>query len=68
MIDLTKLVNEYPNDMELGKKIRELVVEKKSIFPSELEYTDEYYKKQWVDPYHPNRKESFEYDAENPAV
>ena len=26
-----------------------------SIFPENLEYTDEYYKKQFIDPYHPTK-------------
>jgi hypothetical protein len=54
--------------MELGKKVRDLYNQKKLVFPEEIEYTDEYYKKHWIDPYHPLNKESFEYNAENPAV
>ena len=28
---------------------------RKSIFPDSVEYTDEYYKKQFINPYHPNK-------------
>jgi hypothetical protein len=28
---------------------------RKSIFPSSVEYTDEYYKKQFINPYHPTK-------------
>ena len=28
---------------------------KSSIFPPEVEYTDEYYKSTFIDPYHPNK-------------
>ena len=95
------LVEMYPNNMELGAKVRELywkereiqdkIMEemkdkkiyespdggktiyerpfggdssertliseetRKSIFPDSVEYTDEYYKKQFINPYHPNK-------------
>jgi hypothetical protein len=57
------LINETPNNYELGEKVRKLVnklVEPKktygkqlSIFPDEIEYTDEYFKPNYIDPYHP---------------
>jgi len=28
---------------------------KKSIFPENYEYTDEYHKKKFINPYHPNK-------------
>ena len=31
-MDIEKLVNEYPNDMELGKKVRELYIEGRKSF------------------------------------
>lgn len=68
MKEIIELIKTTPNDMELGKKVRDLYNQKKLVFPEEIEYTDEYYKKQWVDPYHPNRKDNFEFEAENPAV
>ena len=95
------LVEMYPNNMELGAKVRELywkereiqdkIMEemkdkkiyespdggktiyerpfgsdisertlisnetRKSIFPDSVEYTDEYYKKQFINPYHPTK-------------
>ena len=100
-MNLKELVETTSNDMELGKKVRQLywkekekgdkLMEKmkdgkiyespdkgktiyerplggdlserklisdetrKSIFPSSLEYTDEYYKKEFINPYHPNK-------------
>jgi len=60
------LINETPNNYELGEKVRKLankLVEPKneygkqlSIFPEELEYTDEYFKPNYINPYHPLRK------------
>ena len=56
----TALRKETPNNFELGEKIRkifnETIKEGHSIFPDNLEYTDEYYKKQYIDPYHPLKK------------
>ena len=31
-MDIEKLVNEYPNDMELGKKVRELYIDGRKSF------------------------------------
>ena len=54
------LIKNTPNNLELGEKIRKIfneqIKEGHSIFPDNLEYTDEYYKKQYVDPYHPLKK------------
>ena len=54
------LIKETPNNSELGEKIRkiynETIKEGHSIFPDNLEYTDEYYKKQYIDPYNPLKK------------
>jgi hypothetical protein len=60
------LITETPNNYELGEKVRTLVnklVEPKnrygkqlSIFPDELEYPDEYFKPNYINPYHPYRK------------
>jgi hypothetical protein len=100
MKEIIELVNEYSNDMELGKQVRKLYYEhqekiqeymklvegkfiyespdkgetiyqrplgsplsertlvdksKSSIFPPEVEYTDEYYKSTFIDPYHPHK-------------
>lgn len=56
----TALITETPNNFELGEKIRRIfnqqIKSDKSIFPENYEYTDEYYKKQYVDPYHPLKK------------
>ena len=68
MKEIIELIKTTPNDMELGKKVRDLYNQKKLVFPEEIDYTAEYYKKHWIDPYHPLNKESFEYNAENPAV
>lgn len=41
-----------------GAPLSERVVidkSKSSIFPPEVEYTDEYYKSTFIDPYHPNK-------------
>jgi hypothetical protein len=100
-MNLKELVETTSNDMELGKKVRQLywkekeevdkLMEKmkdgkiyespdkgktiyerplggdlserklisdekrKSIFPNSVEYTDEYYKKEFINPYHPNK-------------
>jgi len=53
------LINETPNNYELGEKVRNLAnklsqsnkVDDKqiSIFPEDLEYTDEYFKPNYVD-------------------
>jgi hypothetical protein len=49
------LINETPNNAELGEKIRkifnETIKEGHSIFPDNLEYTDEYFKPNYVNPY-----------------
>lgn len=54
------LIIDTPNNAELGEKIRKVLNQQissdKSIFPENYEYTDEYYKKQYVDPYHPLKK------------
>jgi len=98
---IKELVEMYPNNMELGAKVRELYWKerefqdklmeemkgkkifespdggktiyerplggdvsertliseetRKSIFPDSVEYTDEYYKKQFINPYHSNK-------------
>jgi glucose-6-phosphate 1-dehydrogenase len=100
-MNIKELVEMYPNNMELGTKVRELYWKerefqdklmeemkdkkifespdggktiyerpfggdisertlineetRKSIFPDSVEYTDEYYKKQFINPYHPNK-------------
>jgi hypothetical protein len=100
-MNIKELVENYPNNTELGTKVRELywkqkeeqhaimesykdkkiyespdkgetiyerplggdLSEKKlikdksqlSLFPESVEYTDEYYKKQFINPYHPNK-------------
>lgn len=54
------LIKETPNNSELGEKIRkifnETIKEGHSIFPENYEHTDEYYKKEYVNPYHPLKK------------
>jgi hypothetical protein len=51
------LINEISNNYELGERIRkiasELISDKHSIFPDNLEYNDEYNKPNYIDPYHP---------------
>jgi hypothetical protein len=107
-MNIKELVEMYPNNMELGTKVRELywkereledkLIEfhdklteemkdkkifespdggktiyerpfggdisertlisedtRKSIFPDSVQYTDEYYKSTFIDPYHPNK-------------
>jgi hypothetical protein len=96
-MNIKELVEMYPNNNELGAKVRELYWKerelmeemkdkkiyespdkgetiyerpfggdlsertlisdetRKSIFPSSVEYTDEYYKKQFINPYHPTK-------------
>ena len=44
MKEIIELIKSTPNDMELGKKVRDLYNQKKLVFPEEIEYTDEYYK------------------------
>jgi hypothetical protein len=54
------LISETPNNYELGEKIRnianEQIKETRSIFPDNVEYTDEYYKKEYINPYNVNKK------------
>ncbi len=100
-MNIKELVEMYPNNTELGAKVRQLYWKQKeeqdrlmeqykdkkiyespdkgetiyerplggelsertlikdksqlSLFPDSVEYTDEYYKKQFINPYHPNR-------------
>lgn len=70
MKEIIELIKSTPNDMELGKKVRDLYNQTKLVFPEEMEYTDEYYKKQWVDPYHSNRivQDSIDAQIENPSM
>lgn len=55
MKEIIELIKTIPNDMELGKKIRDLYNKNKLVWPEEIEYTDEYYKSTFIDPYHPNK-------------
>lgn len=54
------LIEETPNNYELGEKIRKIaneqIQETRSIFPDNVEYTDEYYKKEYINPYNSNKK------------
>ncbi len=54
------LIEETPNNYELGETIRKIaneqIKETRSIFPDNVEYTDEYYKKQYINPYNSNKK------------
>ena len=54
------LIKETPNNSELGEKIRkifnETIKEGHSIFPDNVEYTDEYFKPNYVNPYKSNKK------------
>jgi hypothetical protein len=54
------LIEETPNNYELGERIRKIaneqIKETRSIFPDNVEYTDEYYKKQYINPYNSNKK------------
>ncbi len=54
------IIEETPNNYELGEKIRKIaneqITETRSIFPDNIEYTDEYYKKQYINPYNSNKK------------
>lgn len=70
MKQIIELIKSTPNDMELGKKVRALYNQNKLTFPEEMEYTDEYYKKQWVNPYHPSRvvDDSIDSELENPSM
>jgi hypothetical protein len=40
MIDIANLVNQYPNDMELGAKVRELYFENKKMIEEIFEQQD----------------------------
>lgn len=100
MKEIIELINQYPNDMELGSEVRKMynqyqekiqeymkltegkfiyespdngktiyqrpmgaplsertLVDKShtSIFPPEVEYSDEYFKPNYINPYHPNK-------------
>ncbi len=54
------LIEETPNNYELGETIRKIaneqIKETRSIFPDNVEYTDEYYKKEYINPYNSNKK------------
>lgn len=54
------VITETPNNYELGEKIRNIanqqIKEEHSIFPDNIEYTDEYFKPNYVNPYNPNKK------------
>jgi hypothetical protein len=49
------LIKDTPNNAELGEKIRrifnEQIKEGHSIFPDNMEYTDEYFKPNYINPY-----------------
>jgi hypothetical protein len=53
------LIEDTPNNYELGEKIRKManqqIKETHSIFPDNVEYTDEYFKPNYINPYHPNK-------------
>jgi hypothetical protein len=53
------LIEDTPNNYELGEKIRKIanqqIKETHSIFPDNVEYTDEYFKPNYINPYHPNK-------------
>jgi hypothetical protein len=55
------LISDTPNNYELGEKIRNIANEQikktNSIFPDNVEYTDEYYKKEYINPYNVNKKQ-----------
>ena len=54
------LIKDTPNNAELGEKIRrifnEQIKEGHSIFPDNVEYTDEYFKPNYINPYNANKK------------
>ncbi len=54
------LIEATPNNYELGETIRKIaneqIKETRSIFPDNVEYTDEYYKKEYINPYNSNKK------------
>jgi len=55
------LIEDTPNNYELGEKIRKIanqqIKQSHSIFPDNLEYTDEYFKKEYINPYNSNKKQ-----------
>jgi hypothetical protein len=54
------LIEETPNNYELGERIRKIanqqIKETHSIFPDNVEYTDEYFKPNYINPYNSNKK------------
>lgn len=56
----TTLIHDTPNNAELGEKVRkiynETIKEGHSIFPDNVEYTDEYFKPNYVNPYKSYKK------------
>lgn len=53
------LIEDTPNNYELGEKIRNIanqrIKETHSIFPDNVEYTDEYFKPEYINPYNTNK-------------
>lgn len=53
------IIEDTPNNYELGEKIRQIanqqIKETHSIFPDNVEYTDEYFKPNYINPYNPNK-------------
>lgn len=53
------LIRDTSNNYELGEKIRNIVnqqiKEERSIFPDNVEYTDEYFKPEYINPYNSNK-------------
>lgn len=53
------LIQDTSNNYELGEKIRKIfneqIKEGHSIFPDDVEYTDEYFKPNYINPYKSNK-------------